>query len=118
VDPGAGRGGDDSAAPESRSHRPRGIAVDRTRRIDEDTDPEHGLDWDAILRQYLRFPRFESGRWEKLILSSPAVVEPTFPNFRMLGPDFGADKPRARREGKKAAELEARYQALEAQVDQ
>jgi hypothetical protein len=72
----------------------------------------------AVRRQCLRFPVHQPGGRETVTLSSRGALEPPLPAVHMLGPDFGADALKARREGKPAAELEARFRALEALVDQ
>lgn len=101
------------------------IATLMARRINDDTNPEHGLDWDSILRHYLRFPRAADGSWENSVLSALAAGQeiptlentPDIPNFQMLDAGFGSEKLKKRRNGNKTRALEERYRNLESKVD-
>jgi len=84
-----------------------------------------GLDWDRILRHYLRFPHARAGMWETQVLNHvrrtgadpkydeipDQVVQP-----RVQGPDAAA-RLAARRSGTVRADLEKRYIGLEERVD-
>jgi hypothetical protein len=93
------------------------VASQLASRVDSEPDPRRGLDWDSILRVYLRYPDHGPGGWEVPALTSAGPTPPASPRFRLLGPDFGGEKLASRRGGSKARELERRYQALERAAD-
>ena len=82
-----------------------------------------GLDWDTLLRFFVRGPVSAGGFWETELLagvhggttfSQPHVAAlHQQPNFAMLSPTFGAAKLAARRSGTTKADLEAYYRRFE-----
>ncbi len=96
-------------------------------RVNQEPSLNRGLDWDSIVRHYLRFPSGQRDRWESLIDARVAAGSQLWfaeamsiadrPRFGMLGPDRQGDKLQRRREGRKAELLEQRYRGLEARVD-
>lgn len=94
--------------------------------VNAGTSTAGGLDWDRILRHYLRFPFARTSMWESQVLAhvrrtgaDPAyddipdrVVQP-----QAQGPDAAA-RLAARRKGTLRSELEKRYADLEKRVDQ
>jgi hypothetical protein len=106
-------------------HASAALAVLLAERVNRESNPAVGFDWDSIVRYYLKFPNVGSGRWEATILASVRDGEEIpdvnavkdRPNFRLLGPDFGASKLQEHRNGEKARILEKRYQDLEAKAD-
>jgi hypothetical protein len=106
-------------------HASTSIATLMVKRINDDHGAEFGLDWDSILRHYLRFPNSDRGSWEESVISALAVHQPIptvsevsdQPNFRLLGPGFESKKLTERRNGDKTRVLKQRYHNLEAKVD-
>jgi len=106
-------------------HASAALAVLLAERVNSTPNPEVGLDWDSIVRYYVKFPYFRRGQWEEQILTRvqdfeeiPDVNDVSDrPNFRLLGPGFGASKLQQRRNGNKAKVLEKRYQDLEVKAD-
>lgn len=69
------------------------------------TPPTYGVDWDTVLRVFVRSPLHPSSNWEEELLnllrtSGPKFQQPDVasisnqPRFRLLGPDNKADKLR------------------------
>ncbi|MEU7524257.1 hypothetical protein AB0A74_00825 [Saccharothrix sp. NPDC042600] len=84
-----------------------------------------GLDWDRILRHYLRFPHARADTWESQVLGHVrrTMLDPTYDDIpdrvrqpRVEGPQ-GAARLAARRSGSRRSELEKRYTDLEERVD-
>ncbi|MGL5809761.1 MAG: hypothetical protein ACRCYQ_07455 [Nocardioides sp.] len=100
------------------------VATILAREVDAAADGVDGLDWEAILRHYLRFPAGKKDMWESLVLEHVRLhgADPGHDEIadqvgrpRTRG---GADSRRARRPpGAVRAELERRYVALEEHVD-
>jgi hypothetical protein len=84
-----------------------------------------GLDWDVILRHYLRFPDGKPAMWESQVLAHYRTnrVDPAYDEIPDRVPAPLASGPQAltrvakRRGGSKRAELEKRYVKLEERVD-
>ncbi len=101
------------------------IAIILVRRIQNDSDPDHGLDWDTIVRHFVRFPPDRADSWEEEVLAalSGGGNLPTLdtiqdkPNYRMLTVSDKDGKLRERRDGDKTSVLEARYHQREYDYD-
>lgn len=104
------------------------MAVARHLVTEVNTNPSTagGLDWDRILRHYLRFPSAGAAMWESQVLAHVrrTGADPTYDDIpdkvvqpQVQGPD-AALRLAARRKGTLRAELEKRYHDLEKRVDQ
>lgn len=101
------------------------IAVLLVQRIQNESDPEKGLDWDTLIRHFVRFPPDQVNCWEEEVLAafSGGSSLPTLdtiqdkPNYRLLTINDPDGKLKARRTGAKTKQLEDRYQFLETKID-
>jgi hypothetical protein len=102
-------------------HASASIGAQLLRRVVSDSRSSRGIDWDSVLRHYLRFPSLRGDQWENEVLLKisedggqpvPSEVRDQ-PKFHLLGPDYQAKKLKARRAGSKKTELEERYKRLE-----
>jgi hypothetical protein len=93
--------------------------------VSRTTSTADGLDWDVVLRHYLRFPAGRANMWESQVLEYFRTnrVDPTFDQIpdrlttqRASGP-AGLARLAKRRGGTVRADLEKRYVALEERVD-
>lgn len=93
--------------------------------VNRTTTTADGLDWDVILRYYLRFPAGRANMWESQVLEYFRTnnVDPTYDQIpdrvvqpRAAGAD-GVARLSRRRSGAVRAELEKRYTDLEERVD-
>ncbi|WP_144499689.1 hypothetical protein [Bacillus sp. FDAARGOS_235] len=99
------------------------IADYLVRRVKDDPNPDHGLDWDNLVRHFIRFPHAIAGSWEDEVLTKAANGGriPTLeeihdkPNYPILS--TSDSRLNDRRQGRKKQDLEARYQQLERRVD-
>jgi hypothetical protein len=99
------------------------LAILLVRRIQNEPDSTKGLDWDTLVRHFVRLPPDRAGCWEEEVLAAfvAGAALPTLdtvqdkPNYRMLGAND--KKLGERRKGGKRKELEGRYQGLEAKAD-
>lgn len=95
------------------------------RRIQEDPNPDHGLDWDTLVRHFVRFPLDRPTCWEEEVLAAmatsgtlpPLDAIQDQPRYRKLTLGDRDGKLRARRQGDKTRQLESRYQWLERHVE-
>lgn len=109
-------------------HASAGIACELAKRLVSGSPINTGVDWDTILRFFIRFPRVGSQRWEEQIIrqihqtpsgrrdsiSQPNVVDLVDqPNFGLLGPGRNPGKLRDRRSGRTQETLEERYRGFE-----
>lgn len=104
-------------------HASAGIATTLLNRVHSTTPVTEGVDWDTLVRFFLRGPATRSGTWEtelwSRLRSSSGFQQPPVasladqPNFSRLSPTFGAAKLAARRAGRTQAELEAYYRRFE-----
>ncbi len=84
-----------------------------------------GLDWDRILRHYMRFPAARASMWETQVLAHVrrTGADPTYDEIpdKVVAPHVqgaaGAARLAARRGATTRAELEKRYRDLEERVD-
>jgi hypothetical protein len=99
------------------------LAVLLARRIQDDPNPDNGLDWDTLVRHFVRFPSTRANSWEEEVLASGRGNLPNIdtiqdkPKYRMLTTSDPDGKLKARRGGRKTKQLEDRYQGLEPHVD-
>jgi len=93
--------------------------------VNRSTGTAEGLDWDVILRHYIRFPAGRANMWESQVLEffRTNQVDPTYDQIpdqvqrlRVSGPDAVTRLAR-RRTGSVREELERRYIGLEERVD-
>lgn len=100
------------------------VATLLAREVSATASTADGLDWDVILRHYLRFPHGKANMWESQVLQHFRThqVDPTYDEIpdqvrqpRATGPAL----PRlaGRRTGTVRADLEKRYLDLEERVD-
>ena len=105
-------------------HAAAGVAAVLARRLVGRVPLTQGVDWDAVLTFFLRFPAFRSRRWEEELLvalrrsgdrfkqpDDGAVVDK--PRFPFLGPAKDAKRLAERRAGKGRAALEEYYRRFE-----
>jgi hypothetical protein len=93
--------------------------------VDANPGSTRGLDWDRILRHYLRYPFARPSMWEAQVLAHVrrTGADPTYDDIpdKVVQPlaegAEGAARLAARRRGGVQAELEKRYQDLEERVD-
>jgi len=109
------------------THASSSVAVILAKRINEDQDVRNGLDWDSILRHFLRYPKRDRVSWENVVLDAIQRGEPLpeleevqdRPQFRKLELESKseASKLYQRRSGTKRVDLENRYKDLESYAD-
>jgi hypothetical protein len=107
------------------AHASAGVATTLVRRLENPVPVAQGIDWDAVLRFYVRFPKHPSGRWEEQLITMLRQAGPNFkqpdvddlaeqPTFPLLGPPGGAQaKLEQRRAGKLRARFEEYYRSFE-----
>jgi len=102
-------------------HASASVALHLADRLAKTTDDKFGVDWDTVLRHYVRFPEFGSSTWEEFVLnqSDGSAGQPTWAgvpdraNYSLLGPSLQPDKLAARRAGTTTSQLEAYYGQFE-----
>ncbi len=101
------------------------VATTLASEVSRSRDTTEGLDWDVVLRHYLRFPSGDPSGWESQVLEHVRThaADPTVEQVTDLPPTLlasgaqGAARLARRRAGSLRAELERRYVALEERAD-
>ena len=106
-------------------HASASVATMLIRRLESGAPTVQGVDWDAVLRFFVRFPEFPSGRWEEELIWRLRAAGDDFkqpdvddvvdqPKFPLLGPPGpGAEKLAQRRAGTLRLKLEQYYRSFE-----
>jgi hypothetical protein len=104
-------------------HASMAVVFHLAERLGRTTDVNLGVDWDTVLRHYLRFPAAGTATWEEAILTmsaaNAAAPQPSWDqvpdraNHSLLGPSLQPEKLAARRAGTTTADLEAYYRRFE-----
>lgn len=104
-------------------HASMAVAYHLAERLNRTRDRNLGVDWDTVLRHYLRFPSAGTATWEESIFTTAAAGSParqppwdSVPdraNHSLLGPSLQPDKLAARRAGTSQTDLEAYYRGFE-----
>ncbi len=111
-------------------HASASLALLLMKRVISNKNPMVGLDWDVLIRFYLKFPgsarRYATVPWDeelrlnlRLSSSDKEFLQPNVTslksqsNFSLLGPQLQPKKLKARRDGHTRQELERYYRAFE-----
>jgi hypothetical protein len=120
----AGAAADELELDRRRTRRHRLLASALLRRVESNTSISQGVDWDAVLHSYLRFPKHPSWNWEEELIATlqrdwSSFKQPDLGKLRdkersaLLGPISGADRLKQRRTGVAKTQLESEHALFE-----